>query len=312
MFELDHSCLERLTVSNAFDLGEAACVLFGLRACLPIEEQDLTPLPQETFEPCALDWFHPRCALGIWDRRKRLVAATAGSTVPNRSAVERSLQAWRERRRESANQLIPSLVPFTKGPHMISQPEKSFPAFRQHGEFALQRTRDDLDYDVEDEIIVDVVGDNLHAAFVESSKAPTQKGIGSNGCQVVIGFARRKGGTGEDRGIWPHYRDLAYASGQQRFPYFLLDSADAQRAALAAEGTIPLRLRYGSSGPPVKQLQACLKRLGLLVDEEKGLFAKHTLLAVVGFQKDQGLMADGVVGPNTAQALGIAEDWPRF
>jgi hypothetical protein len=312
MFELDHHCLERLTSSNAFDLGDAPCVLFGLRGCLPVEEQDLTPLSRETFEPCALDWFHPRCALGIWDRTKGLLAATAGSTVPNRNAVEGSLRAWRERRRESANQLVPSLVAFTKGPHMISQPAKSYAAFRQHGEFGLQRTRDDLDYDVEDEIIVDVVGDNLHAAFVESSKAPTQKGIGSNGCQVVIGFAKRKGGDGEDRGIWPRYRDMAYASDQEEFPYFLLDSADAQRAAVAAEGTIPLRLRYGSSGPIVEKLQGRLTRLGLLGDDEEGVFRKHTLLAVVGFQKDQGLMADGVVGPNTAEALGIAEDWPRF
>ena len=195
---------------------------------------------------------------------------------------------------------------------MISKPEKSFPAFRQHGEFALQRTRDDLDYDVEDEIIVDVVGDDVHAAFVESSKAPTQQGIGSNGCQVVMGFAKRNGGTREDRGIWPRYRDMAYASGEGSFQYLLLDSADAQRAALAAERAIPLRLRYGSSGPIVKKLQARLERLGLLGDDEKGAFRKHTLLAVVGFQKDQDLMADGVVGPNTAQALGIAEDWPRF
>ena len=90
MFELEPRCLERLTASNAFDLGDAPCVLFGLRGCLPVEEQDLTPLPKETFEPCALDWFHPRCALGLWDRTNALLAATAGSTVPNRNAVDGS------------------------------------------------------------------------------------------------------------------------------------------------------------------------------------------------------------------------------
>lgn len=201
MFELDHQTLERLAASNAFDLGDAGCVLFGLRGCLPVEEQDLTPLAKETIQPCELDWFKPRCTLGIWDRKYNVVTATAGSTVPNRNSVEKSLLAARAGKRESANQLIPSLIAFTKGPHMISKPDRSFPAFRQHGEFALQRSRDDLDYDASDEIIVDVVGDNLHPAYVDSSMAPTRAGIGSDGCQVVIGFARRKDGSGDDRGI---------------------------------------------------------------------------------------------------------------
>ena len=296
MFEANHPSFQRLGRANGFELSESKLLLFGLRGCLPIE----------------LDWFRPRCALGIWDRGRQVLGATSGSTVPNRASVSDSLDRWRQGRRESANQMMPSLVTYKKGPHKISEPQRSFPAFRQEGEFALQRSRDDLDYDATDEILIDVVGDNIRPAYLESSNAPTEKGIGSDSCQVVVGFARRKDGSGEDRGMWPRFRDTAYASGQELFCYILLDAADAQRAAVSPDGTIPLRLRCRSSGPVVKKLQPKLKRLSLLVDDEKGLLAKHTLLAVVGFQRSEGLIPDGVIGANTAEVLGIADNWPRL
>jgi hypothetical protein len=312
MFRLDDAALRRMADSNGMDLGKASCVLFGLRGCLPLEELDLTPLESETFELAELDHFRPRCAIGIWDRDRKLVAATAGSTVPNRNAVAGSLKAARAGATESANQLMPSLIAFEKGAHMISNPDRSYMAFRQHGPFALQRSRDDLDYDLADPVMVGIVGDNLHAAFVESSKAATNQGCASNGCQVVVGFAKRKAGPAKDLGMWPRFRDLAYASGQDRWPYMLLSGSDAQKAATAAGGTVPLRLRYGSSGPQVRKLQSRLTRLGFLDSDEAGLFKANTLLAVCGFQNKNGLDPDGVAGINTAEALGMAEDWPRF
>lgn len=57
-------------------------------------------------------------------------------------------------------------------------------------------------------------------------------------------------------------------------------------------------LRYGSTGPLVKELQ---RRLGITQD---GSFGKQTLAAVKAFQSRKGLQPDGLVGPLTWKALG--------
>jgi peptidoglycan hydrolase-like protein with peptidoglycan-binding domain len=61
-------------------------------------------------------------------------------------------------------------------------------------------------------------------------------------------------------------------------------------------------LRYGSTGPDVTYLQERLQRLGysLTVD---GIFGDGTHGRVIEFQQSRGLVVDGVVGPNTWQAI---------
>ena len=64
-------------------------------------------------------------------------------------------------------------------------------------------------------------------------------------------------------------------------------------------------LRKGMSGEDVKQLQEALIALGYDVgpDGADGQFGNNTRKAVVAFQKDHGLDADGEVGPLTCEAL---------
>lgn len=64
----------------------------------------------------------------------------------------------------------------------------------------------------------------------------------------------------------------------------------------------PLTLHLGDSGLDVKLLQIRLVNKGLRVDID-GNFGKRTEDAVVLFQKNHGLHADGVVGPQTWKAL---------
>lgn len=71
--------------------------------------------------------------------------------------------------------------------------------------------------------------------------------------------------------------------------------------AMASEST--RTLAWGSSGEDVRTLQADLSILGYNTYGVDGIFGKNTYNAVIGFQKTQGLAADGIVGNNTRAAL---------
>ncbi|HHW56093.1 MAG TPA: SpoIID/LytB domain-containing protein [Clostridia bacterium] len=62
-------------------------------------------------------------------------------------------------------------------------------------------------------------------------------------------------------------------------------------------------LKYGCQGEDVKTLQHILNNLGFDVGSADGIFGKRTQEGVVQFQKANGLITDGVVGPITQKAL---------
>lgn len=64
-------------------------------------------------------------------------------------------------------------------------------------------------------------------------------------------------------------------------------------------------LKVGSYGSDVKILQTNLTTLGYSVGAIDGIFGQMTRSAVISFQNNAGLLADGIVGPLTYQAL----DW---
>lgn len=63
-------------------------------------------------------------------------------------------------------------------------------------------------------------------------------------------------------------------------------------------------LQYGDEGAEVAALQQCLVDKGYLETSTFGNFSDKTRAAVQQFQRDQGLDDDGVVGSQTAAALG--------
>ncbi|MCC4617724.1 peptidoglycan DD-metalloendopeptidase family protein [Xanthomonas campestris pv. asclepiadis] len=78
----------------------------------------------------------------------------------------------------------------------------------------------------------------------------------------------------------------------------------SQAAAAGGNGT----LRHGEQGSDVGKLQQDLNRLGVRDAQgnrlaEDGRFGDNTREAVIAFQKQHGLQADGVVGRNTQAAL---------
>ncbi len=66
-----------------------------------------------------------------------------------------------------------------------------------------------------------------------------------------------------------------------------------------APGPTALYLASGSAGEGVRALQQRLKELGFLEGEADGQFGRATKAAVVLFQKQHGLDADGIVGEKT-------------
>ena len=80
----------------------------------------------------------------------------------------------------------------------------------------------------------------------------------------------------------------------------------ATNAAAPANCTIVSTLQLGATGVDVTCLQQSLNAQGFLQEPATGTFDEATDQAVRAFQQAQGLVADGIVGPVTATALGIA------
>jgi peptidoglycan L-alanyl-D-glutamate endopeptidase CwlK len=66
-------------------------------------------------------------------------------------------------------------------------------------------------------------------------------------------------------------------------------------------------LREGSRGPDVQLLQRRLTEKGFKPGEIDGIFGAGTEAAVLAFQRSKGILADGIVGRETAAALDFVE-----
>ena len=67
-------------------------------------------------------------------------------------------------------------------------------------------------------------------------------------------------------------------------------------------------LRIDATGADVKRLQKRLAEIGFNPGAIDGEFGTATEQAVLAFQLSRGLLADGVAGPRTQQALGLVDD----
>ena len=66
-------------------------------------------------------------------------------------------------------------------------------------------------------------------------------------------------------------------------------------------------LQLNSSGPDVSALQQALQAAGFSPGAIDGSFGPGTEAAILAFQRSKGLAVDGIVGPNTATALGLTK-----
>ena len=84
--------------------------------------------------------------------------------------------------------------------------------------------------------------------------------------------------------------------------------ADHRERALKGPRVLMQTLQEEASGPEVKIIQESLKRHGFNPGQADGDFGPATKAAVIAFQKSEGLLADGIVGPRTQHALGLISE----
>ena len=77
-------------------------------------------------------------------------------------------------------------------------------------------------------------------------------------------------------------------------------------ALLACVPRAEAAVAWGSRGEQVSQVQRKLKQWGYYAGTVDGVFGQATYDAVVSFQRKNGLTADGVVGAQTAAAMGLS------
>jgi len=65
--------------------------------------------------------------------------------------------------------------------------------------------------------------------------------------------------------------------------------------------------KIGSRSQEVREIQIALKSKGYYTGSIDGIFGTQTKKAVVAFQTDKGLTADGIAGKKTLKALGVKE-----
>ena len=63
--------------------------------------------------------------------------------------------------------------------------------------------------------------------------------------------------------------------------------------------------KIGSRGDEVRQIQTVLKNQGYYTGNVDGIYGTITKNAVIAFQKNNGLTADGIAGTKTLKAMGI-------
>ncbi|MBC8031701.1 MAG: peptidoglycan-binding protein [Pyrinomonadaceae bacterium] len=308
MFTIQHHHLEKLCEVHSYPVPSDGMIFFGIRGCLPVDVFNHDFLAQQSLNLTTVDFTSPRCTLGQWLPSKQMLAVFPGSTSPHKSYTSAGAT--------SANQLMTGYYnDYRKGTHKAGKPTGHL-AFRQTKGCPVRRDHNqDMNYDeLDDRVEYNFPLDNLHAGWCSGISDTSHA---SAGCQVIVGYPQcEKRGSEPDAGPWQVFRTNAYELPQDRFPYVLSEGQNIQEVAQKMEAgiKIPARLRFGSDGPLVTELQKALQTKGFYEGEVDTDFGNRTLRAVLAFQesafgKDQD---NGIVGLVAAEALGLKSVWPEF
>lgn len=291
--------LRKLLRLNYFPYSETKPMIFGIRGASPANTNCDTFKSSHAIIQTNVDYKNPRCLLGIWQPLENKIALFPGSTVPNIMYIKKQVAKL------AKSNCIQSgyYSYYEKGFHYPSEDGKH-EALRLATNIFLRRTLNDLVFTNTDPIEVANPNDNIHAAYCNDTKS----GYSSAGCQVIVGQPKcKRRGNKPNTGYWKSFYDYIYAMSQTQFDYTLFRYADAEAVSNAQNNQMETRLRFGSEGYKVLELQTKLRNLGYFNTSEDGEFKKNTLEAVLKFQTDNfgEANADGVVGSGTAGKLGL-------
>ncbi len=303
---LGEAAMRVLWARSQFPVSPGAITLFGLRGCRPVDFAAAGMAAEQEIALSPVNYRTMNCTLGHW-RPGEGVALFPGSTVPFGAIVEAKIAAGGV----GVNQMgCGRYTRYVAGWHKRSEGPAGHWALLQSCQITLQRTADDADFDLHDRWEAGkIAGDNIHCAFhMGLGEGVADVEYSSAGCQVVAGTVK-KGERGSEQGPWRRFIEPFHdrLGAQKSAEYVLFNAEEAQQAIRTLYRGKTIILRMGSAGPWVWTLQEALharEGAGVSVD---GDFGAETFLAVVDFQTRRFGVggADGVVGGETARALGL-------
>lgn len=303
-FTLEVSHLEQLSQLNHFDVTEGQDeILFGLRGCQIVNGNANSFSEAVELQESAPDHQNYLDVLGVWKRSTGEVAVFSGSTVPNWEYM--CLQA--EEGGHKANMLPTGRYIYQVGRHQSIEG-----AFRLKAEVVVLRSNDNLVYETTDLWEKWVPLDNIHPGGCPG------KMFSSAGCQTIPGtFEKECAGiydAVEDMhlGYWSDFRQRAGLDPDNNkdkwdspYVYLLLTCREARLVSSLVNPASLTRLRFGSSGSAVEELQAALNNLGYSVPLT-GQMDPETTITYIQWQQTQGNgAADGIVTPEIAESFGF-------
>ena len=326
-FTLTHQTLTRIAAANGYmpRLRDDRRVIFGLRGCKLIDDAGV-PSRRLRVAEAMPNHFDLRCIIGVWDRRRRTIAAFDGSTVPNRVQVDLHwLYAEYTRQgtpTKSPGQWMTNLLPqglyeYEVGTHLEGARPRSRRqpgALRQVHAVPILRAQKSASYTFDEawDYADKPVGDNIHASVYTDYFLS----FSSQGCQTVEGLYRPKGFVAQ--GPWGQFRRAlglldvdkntqTTGNDLERFAYMLSTGREARihAARRRRSPSVLARIRFGSRGDRARAVQVHLAQAGLLNSAPDGHFGRDSSIALIELQKRRGLPTDGVATPELARALRI-------
>lgn len=294
--------LRKLFRVNSYPYSETRYMVFGIRGAKPVGTGFDTFKTSHTIEMSTLNYTNPNCIIGVWNPVENKLALFIGSTVPHLKYIKKHKEGTAR-----ANAMQSGFYSFySKGYHRPKNAGNAHQALRLATNIVMRRSTNDLVYGNDDPIEVGNPNDNIHAAYCNDANGE----YSSAGCQVIVGQPKCPNrGNLDNTAYWKKFFNIIYneAVSQTNFDYSLLRYTDAEAVAAMGNSPMDARLRFGSKGNLVLELQKKLKDKGYFSTSMDGDFGRNTLMAVLEFQKDTfgANEADGVVGTKTAGKLGF-------
>ncbi|AZI26438.1 hypothetical protein EA772_14240 [Pedobacter sp. G11] len=284
---------------NSFVIPKDAKLLIcGIRGAVLQVPNDNDFKASQTLLLSDLNYKNPRCTILLYNLQNAEIAAYPASTVPHIKNISASIL----KKGMGTNCLMTGFYrDYRKGVHKPQSPT-GHAALRQTAPHPIRRSTDDEDYDNDDRIEYVNPFDNIHSGWFQSIDSES---YASAGCQVIMGYpACTLPGREKGVGPWAKFQSNIYKSSQQSFAYLLVSARELIQISTNKD---PKRrkLKFGSQGDIVKELQEKLAKLHYYEGKPDGDFGERTLKAVLSFQ--QGVFgkegADGVVGDLTWEQL---------